>query len=72
MASLARFTALSLTILVESRRSAGWEAIETTLDRMKNLTAAIESGWVRGPLADVNEDSELSGSSSKQYMLSYC
>ncbi|KAI0755127.1 hypothetical protein C8Q80DRAFT_1143166 [Daedaleopsis nitida] len=66
MASLARFTALSLTTLVESRRNPGWEAIETTLDRIKSLTVSIESGWVRGPLADVSEDSELSEGATRE------
>ena len=64
MASLAKFTALSLTVLVESRRVPGWEAIGTTLSRLQSLTAAIETGWVRCPLAGVTSDDDLAGERS--------
>ncbi|TBU54621.1 hypothetical protein BD310DRAFT_1041642 [Dichomitus squalens] len=56
MASLARFTALSLTTLVESRRVHGWEAIGRTLDRLQSLTDIVENDWTRCPLAGVKDD----------------
>ena len=59
MASLARFTALSHTVLVESRRAPGWEAIGRTLARLQSLTATVERDWSRCPLAGVSGDSEL-------------
>lgn len=64
MASLAKFTALSLTVLVESRRVPGWEASGNALSRLQSLSAALETGWSRCPLAGVREDSDLAGTTS--------
>ncbi|RDX49946.1 hypothetical protein OH76DRAFT_499277 [Lentinus brumalis] len=66
MASLARFTALSLTVLVESRRVPGWEAIGRTLARLQSLTGTVEEDWLQCPLAGVNEDSDLADDNTRE------
>ncbi len=66
MASLARFTALSLTVLVESRRVPGWEAIGRTLSRLQSLTGTVEKDWLQCPLAGVNEDSDLADDNTRE------
>ncbi|KAI0684715.1 hypothetical protein C8T65DRAFT_593381 [Cerioporus squamosus] len=66
MASLARFTALSLNVLVESRRVPGWDAIGRTLARLQLLTAAVEKDWSRCPLAGVNNDNELADDGTRE------
>ncbi|KAI0631994.1 hypothetical protein C8Q77DRAFT_1210348 [Trametes polyzona] len=59
MSSLARFMARVLTVLVESRRAAGWETIGHTLKRLQALTAAVERDWEKCPLARITKDEEL-------------
>ncbi|RPD77986.1 hypothetical protein L226DRAFT_544371 [Lentinus tigrinus ALCF2SS1-7] len=66
MASLARFTALSLTVLVESRRLPGWEAIGRTLARLQSLAATVEGDWSKCPLASVSEDSQFADDSTRE------
>nr|VWO96328.1 Carnitine acetyl transferase [Ganoderma boninense] len=66
MASIAKFTALSLTVLVESRRAYGWEAIGHTLDRLKLLTSTVEGDWARCPLARVQDDTDFADDGSRE------
>ena len=66
MASLAKFTALSLSVLVESRRTHGWEAISRTLDRLKLLTSTVEGDWARCFLAGVQDDADLADDGSRE------
>ncbi|KAI0373867.1 hypothetical protein BV20DRAFT_988973 [Pilatotrama ljubarskyi] len=56
MSGLARFTAQSLTILVESRRALGWESIGRTLGRFQHVTSLVEKDWEKCPLARVQTD----------------
>ncbi len=66
MASLAKFTALSLNVLVESRRTHGWEAISLALDRLKLLTSTVEGDWARCPLAGVQDDAGFADEGSRE------
>ncbi|PIL22397.1 hypothetical protein GSI_15085 [Ganoderma sinense ZZ0214-1] len=66
MASIAKFTALSLTVLVESRRAYGWDAISRTLDRLKLITSTVEADWARCPLAGVQDDADFVDSDSRE------
>ncbi|KAI1793301.1 hypothetical protein LXA43DRAFT_971977 [Ganoderma leucocontextum] len=66
MGSLAKFTALSLTVLVESRRVYGWEAISRALDPLKILTSTVEGDWARCPLAGVQDDADLADEGSRE------
>lgn len=61
MSALARFMARTLTVLVESRRTSGWESIGRTLQRLQILTATVEKDWERCPLAQVNTEQDLFG-----------
>ncbi|KAI9058201.1 hypothetical protein FKP32DRAFT_1581696 [Trametes sanguinea] len=59
MSFIARFAARSLTILVESRREAGWNAIGLTLTRLESITTSVEKDWEKCPLARVAHDGEF-------------
>ncbi|KAI0821986.1 hypothetical protein BC628DRAFT_1391850 [Trametes gibbosa] len=58
MASLARFAARALTVLVESRQTSGWESIGRALRRFQILTSTVERGWIQCPFATVTNDNE--------------
>ncbi|KAI0352611.1 hypothetical protein OH77DRAFT_1428324 [Trametes cingulata] len=66
MSGLARFTARSLTVLVESRRDAGWEAIGQILRRLQLLTSLVEEHWEKCPLAYVVRDEELADEGTRE------
>ena len=66
MASLAKFTALSLTVLVESRPAHGWDVINRTLDRLKLLASTVEGDWTRCPLAAVKDDADFADEGSRE------
>ena len=61
MASFARFAALALTNLVESRPIPGWKAVERILERLRQLTSTLEEDWSRCPLAALVQDTDIAG-----------
>ncbi|KAI8986188.1 hypothetical protein BD414DRAFT_440834, partial [Trametes punicea] len=66
MSSLARFAARAVTVLVESRRAPGWEAISRTLSHLRSLTAEVEKDWEKCPLAKVTKEEEFSDTVTRE------
>ncbi|KAI0670930.1 hypothetical protein C8Q78DRAFT_974125 [Trametes maxima] len=66
MASLARFTARALAVLVESRRASGWETLTRLLTHFQSLTSAVEKDWQKCPLARVSKDEDFSDSTTRE------
>ncbi|OSD07371.1 hypothetical protein PYCCODRAFT_1430626 [Trametes coccinea BRFM310] len=66
MSFLARFAARSLTVLVESRRTVGWDVISRTLTRLEYVTSAVASDWEKCSLACVTEDGDLADNETRQ------
>ncbi|KAI0763632.1 hypothetical protein BD413DRAFT_606606 [Trametes elegans] len=66
MSSLARFMARALTVLVESRRTQGWEVIGRTLSRLQLLTSAVQRDWEKCPLAGATKEENLSDHETRE------
>ncbi|KAI0333742.1 hypothetical protein GY45DRAFT_1319349 [Cubamyces sp. BRFM 1775] len=65
MSSIARFTARTLTVLVESRRAPGWEAIGRVLTRLQSITSKVEQDWTKCPLARANKEDDLASGETR-------
>ena len=61
MPSFAKFTAIVIANLVESRPIAGWEAAAQLLQRFKQLAVTLEKDWARCPLAKLSHDTDFAG-----------
>ncbi|CDO71678.1 hypothetical protein BN946_scf184915.g22, partial [Trametes cinnabarina] len=66
MSFLARFAARALTLLVESKRATGWEAVARTLARLECITSAVEHDWEKCPLASVAHDEEFTDQATRK------
>ncbi|KAJ8463872.1 hypothetical protein ONZ51_g9966 [Trametes cubensis] len=66
MSFIARFTARAITVLVESRRAPGWEAIGRVLARLQSVTSKVEQDWSKCPLAEATEEDDLAGAETRE------
>ncbi|KAH9889808.1 hypothetical protein C8Q73DRAFT_705568 [Cubamyces lactineus] len=66
MSSIARFTARAITVLVESRRAPGWEAIGRVLARLQSITSKVEQDWTKCPLARATKEDDLANGETRE------
>ncbi|KAJ8455269.1 hypothetical protein ONZ51_g12546 [Trametes cubensis] len=66
MSFIARFTARAITVLVESRRAPGWEAIGRVLARLQSVTSKVEQDWSKCPLAEATEEDDMAGAETRE------
>ncbi|KAH9979211.1 hypothetical protein BJV77DRAFT_1062687 [Russula vinacea] len=61
--SFASITARILPLLTESSPPVGWNALETVVTRLEQLTSSVESDWAQSALAQVESEDDIASES---------